>query len=391
MKKRILYAVILVIVVVAVLAGIKALQIKAMIDNGKKFVMPAETVTSTVVRSETWDSSLPAVGTLNAVQGVTVACEIAGKVTDISFHPGAYVSKGDLLIRQDTATEQAQLQSALAQVDLTRTALERDKKLLAEHIMSQADFDQAKAARDQAVAQAESIRATIAKKTVRAPFSGRLGIRQVNLGQMLREGDPIVTLQSMNPIFADFALPQQQVGTLRTGQQVRVTCDALPGVTTPGRVTAINPLVDADTRNVKVEATLENSAERLRPGMFVNVAVGLPARQQVLVIPATAVLYNPYGDSVFLIVKAPPQKEAPPVKGQKGAAPPKQADTGLVLSQQFVRLGEKRGDLVAVTSGIKEGDTIVSTGVFKLRNGQSAIIDNRLAPPFQQAPKPENN
>lgn len=399
MKKRIIYAIILLILVVAVLAGIKALQIRAMIEGGKKFVMPAETVTTTTPHSETWDSSLSAVGTLTAVQGVTVAGELAGKVVSIGFQPGGLVKKGDILVAQDVTAEQAQLQGALAQVQLTRSTLERDKKMLAERIISQADYDTALAQKEQAEAQVANIRATIAKKTIRAPFTGRLGIRQVNLGQMLRENDPVVTLQSLNPIFVDFALPQQQLGQLKVGQTIRVTCDAIPGLSTTGKITAINPLVDADTRNVKVQATIENAVERLRPGMFVNVAVGLPVRQKVLTVPTTSVLYNPYGDSVFMVVDAKEQQEleakeakASKIPGkQPGAQGPPQAQTGKVLRQQFVRLGEKRGDLVVVQSGLKEGDVVVSTGVFKLRNGQSAIIDNKLAPNFQKAPKPENN
>ena len=220
--------------------------------------------------------------------------------------------------------------------------------MLAEKIISQASYDNAVAAREQALAQAGNIRATIAKKTIRAPFSGRLGIRQVNLGQILSEGDPIVTLQSIHPIYVNFTLPQQQLARLRPGLPVRVTCDALPGVTTEGRITAINPLVDSETRNIQLQATVENRAEKLRPGMFVTAAVGLPVSQKVLAIPATAVLYAPYGDSVFVVEDD---------KERKG---------GKVLRQQFVRLGEKRGDFVAVTSGLKEGETIVSTGVFKL-------------------------
>jgi membrane fusion protein, multidrug efflux system len=400
MKKRILFVCIGLIVIIAVLAGIKTLQIRGMIESGKKMVPPPETVTATTAKPESWSSDLTAVGTLNAVQGVTVACELVGKVVKIGFEPGSFVHKGDLLISQDTSSEQAQLQSALAQAELTRSNLQRDVKMLAEKIISQADYDAALASRDQAQAQVENIRATIAKKNVRAPFSGRLGIRQVNLGQTLREGDPIVTLQTLDPIFADFALPQQQLSRLHPGQPVRVTCDALPDLTSNGKVTAINPLVDADTRNLKIQATLDNSRERLRPGMFVNVAVGLPVRQQVLTIPATAVLYAPYGDSVFMIVDAKDQKDSKDAKDKKGTKekeeakggkPAAHAGTGKMLRQQFVRLGEKRGDFVAVASGLKQGDLIVSTGVFKLRNGQDVLIDNRLAPNFQQAPTPENN
>ncbi|HLO26946.1 MAG TPA: efflux RND transporter periplasmic adaptor subunit [Geobacteraceae bacterium] len=373
MKKRIIFAILGLVVLIAVLAAVKAMQIRAMIEQGKKAVPPPETVTTALVNSESWENALTAVGSLTAVQGVTVAAELAGKVVKIAFEPGAQVVKGNLLISQDTTSEEAQLPGAVAQADLARTILARDVKMLEKNIISQADYDTAAANYAQAVAQANNIRATIAKKTIRAPFSGRLGIRQVNLGQILRDGDPIVTLQTLDPIFVDFTLPQQELGRLRTGLTVRVSSDALPGVTNEGRITAINPLVDADTRNIKLQATLANHAEKLRPGMFVTVAVGLPTLQKVLTIPATAVLYAPYGDSVFVVAED---------KEHKG---------GKVLRQQFVRLGEKRGDFVAVTSGVKEGETIVSTGVFKLRNGQAVVVDNRLAPSFKTAPKPENN
>jgi membrane fusion protein (multidrug efflux system) len=373
MKKRILIAIIGLIILIAALAGIKTLQFGAMAEQGKKMVPPPETVTTAKVTSEAWETALTAVGSLSAVQGVTVAAELAGKVEGIAFESGAQVRKGDLLVRQDTSSEEAQLPGAEAQATLARTVLERDAQLLPKKIVSQADYDAAVAAYGQARSQADNIRAAIAKKTIRAPFGGRLGIRQVNLGQMLREGDAIVTLQSLDPIYVDFSLPQQELGRLRTGLPVRVTSDALPGVTVAGRITAMNPLVDPETRNVRLQATLANRGERLRPGMFASVAVGLPIRQQVLAIPATAVLYAPYGDSVFVVADD---------KARKG---------GKALHQQFVRLGEKRGDFVAVTSGVRAGDEVVSTGVFKLRNGQAVVVDNRLAPAFKLAPKPENN
>lgn len=372
MKKLIIFTLMGLAILIAVLGAVKAMQIRAMINQGKKFVPPPETVTSAIVKADSWETSLNAVGTLNAVQGVTIAAELVGKVVKLSFDAGTSVKKGDILLRQDTSSEEAQLPGAVAQVKLTKTILERDEKMLTQQI-SQADYDAAVANHEQAIAQAETIRATIAKKTIRAPFSGRIGIRQVNLGQMLREGDSIVTLQSLDPIYVDFSLPQQELPRVRLGLPVRVTSDALPGEMIEGRITAINPLVDADTRNIKIEATLANRQERLRPGMFVNVAVGLPVRQQVLVIPATAVLYAPYSDSVFIIEEN---------KDRKG---------GKVLRQQFIRLGKKRGDFVAVTSGLKEGETVASTGVFKLRNGQSVVVDNKLAPAFQMAPRPENN
>ncbi|MBI5640436.1 MAG: efflux RND transporter periplasmic adaptor subunit [Nitrospirae bacterium] len=376
MKKRIVFILLLLIVLIAVLAAVKALQIGAMINQGKKFIPPPETVTSSAVKTETWETVLTSVGTLNAVQGVMVSAELAGKVVKINFEPGTHVKKGDILLSQDTSSEEAQLPGALAQVNLYRTNLARADQLLAKGIIARADRDNAVANAEQAQAQADSIRAAIAKKTIRTPFSGHLGIRQVNLGQMLREGDPIVTLQSLDPIYADFNLPQQQFPQVRPGLGVHVTGDTIPGETIRGRITAINPGVDAETRSIKVQATLDNRAMKLRPGMFVNVAVGLPASQKVLTIPATAVLYAPYSDSVFVIEEKRDDKEG---------------KVGKVLRQQFVRIGEKRGDFVAVTSGLKEGETIVTTGVFKLRNGQAVVVDNKLAPDFQKAPRPENN
>jgi len=373
MKKRIILTLIGLVILIAILGAIKALQIGAMIDQGKKFVPPPETVTSAVVKAASWETSLTAVGTLTAVQGVTVAAELAGKVVKIAFEPGTEVKQGEVLLYQDTSSEEAQLPGAIAQANLSRINLERAEQMFPKGFIAQADLDNAVAAGAQAEAQANNIRATIAKKTIRAPFSGHLGIRQVNVGQMLREGDPIVTLQSLDPIYVDFTLPQQQLSQVDLGLSVRVTGDAVPGVKIEGRITAINPQVDAETRSIKVEATVANRTGKLRPGMYVNVAVELPAPQKVLNIPATAVLYAPYGDSVFVIEEN------------------REGKSGKTLRQQFIRLGEKRGDFVAVIIGLKEGETIVSTGVFKLRNGQTVVIDNKLAPDFQKAPRPENN
>jgi len=373
MKKRILLALAGLVILIAILAGVKALQIGSMIKQGKTFVPPPETVTSAVVTSETWDSALTSVGTLTAVQGVSVAAELPGKIVVINFIAGTAVKKGDLLLQQDISSEQAQLPGLLSQVTLARANQKRADQMFSEGIISQADHDSTISNSAQAQAQVDNIKATIAKKSIRAPFSGRLGIRLVNLGQHLREGDPIVSLQALDPIYVDFSLPQQQISQLHSGLPVRISSDALPGSALEGRITAINPQVDAETRNVKLQATAANRSEKLHPGMFVNVSVGLPTRTKVLIIPATAVLYAPYSDSVFVIENA------------------KEGKAGKQLRQQFIRLGEKRGDYVAVTSGLKAGETIVSTGVFKLRNGQAAVIDNKLSPDFKQAPKPENN
>jgi len=371
-KKRILFAVLGLLIVIAVLAGVKALQIRAMVEHGKKTVFPPDTVTTVAARAESWDTSLSAVGSLAAVQGVTVAAEVPAKVVEIAFEPVAKVKRGDLLIRQDTSVEEAQLPGAEAQVTLARSVLARDGEMLADKIVSQADYDAADAVHRQAMAQVATLRATIARKSIHAPFGGRLGLRQVNLGQILREGDPIVTLQSLDPIYVNFSLPQQEISRLRPGLPVRVTSDAFPGLAIDGRITTVNPLVDAETRNVQVQATVANPAEKLHPGMFVNAQVGLPVRKKVVAVPATSVLYAPYGDSVFVVVE-------------------KTGGGGKALRQQFVRLGERRGDFVAVTGGLKEGETIVSTGVFKLRNGQPVVVDNRLAPGFRLAPEPKND
>jgi len=376
MKKHILLTIFVLIVLAGILAGIKALQIGRMIDAGAQFTPPPETVTTSQVRSETWESLLTAVGSLTAVQGVTVAAEIPGKVAQIAFEPGSVVPKGALLLKQDTSSEQAQLPGAEATVTLTKANLERARELLAQKVISQAEFDSAEANFRVAVAAAESIRATIGKKTIRAPFAGRLGIRLVNLGQILKEGDPVVSLQTLDPIYVDFLLPQQQLGEIRTGLPVRVTTDALPDQRIEGSVTTINPEVDAATRNIRLQATVANPAGQLRPGMFVNVAVILPRREELLVIAPTAVLYAPYSDSAFVVEDK---------KAEAGGQPSK------ILRQQFVRRGAKQGDFVAAVSGLKEGETVVTTGVFKLRNGQAVVVDNTLSPEFKHAPKPENN
>lgn len=376
MKKRIVLALLGVLIVAGLLAGIKALQIGKMIDQGKKFVPPAETVTTYQVQPQQWDAQLNAVGSLTAVQGVTVAAETPGKIVAIAFQPGINVSAGELLLRQDTSIEEARLPGAEANVVLAKVTLDRARALLAEQAVAQSEYDTALADYSQAVAEVEQLKAAIAKKTIRAPFSGRLGIRLVNLGQILKEGEAIVSLQTLDPIFADFALPQQSLAKLQAGDPVRVTIDAFPGEFFAGKITAINAEVDVATRNIRLQATIANPKEQLRPGMFARVAVGLPGRNEVLALPATAVLYAPYGDSVFVVEEHKDE--------QSGQA-------GMVLRQQFVRLGEKRGDFVAAVSGLKGGETVVSTGVFKLRNGQGVVVDNKLSPTFSLEPKPGNN
>jgi membrane fusion protein, multidrug efflux system len=376
MKKKIFFTLLGLIILVGVIAGIKTLQIRKMIDQGKKMVLPPEVVTVAVAQKSSWESTLNSVGSLTAVQGVTVAAELPGKVVQIAFEPGARVNAGDLLVKQDTTTEEAQLRSAEAQVMLAQNNYNRIEQLLARNAISRSEFDNADAQLKANKAQADAIRAAIAKKTIRSPFSGRLGIRLINLGEILKEGTAIVSLQTLSPIFANFQLPQHQLGRIKPGFRVRVTSDALSGEALEGKITAINPQVDSATRNISVQATLENTQEHLRPGMFVDAHVVLPAENEVLAIPATSILYAPYSDSVFIVENKKDEKS-----GQEGKT----------VHQQFVRLGEKRGDFISVLSGLKEGDSVVSTGVFKLRNGQSVIIDNRLSPEFKLAPKPEDS
>jgi membrane fusion protein (multidrug efflux system) len=374
MKKPIIFSIIGLIVLIGVLGGVKGLQINRMIAQGKQYVPPPETVTSAAAQSTTWPSVLTAVGSLEAVQGVMVTAELTGKVVKIAFEPGSAVKAGDLLVQQDTTSEAAQLRSAEASMELARLNLERAKELLPEKVITPSNYDSVEAEYKQAAAQVDAIRATIAKKTIRAPFAGRLGLRLINLGQTLNDGDTIVSLQAMDPIFVNFQLPQQELAKIRQGLPVKLTSDALPGETIEGSITAVNPQVDNATRNLRAQATVANIRELLRPGMFVNVTLVLPEVQSVLIIPSTAVLYAPYSDSVFIVDDK---------RNDTGAS------SGSVVRQQFVRLGEKRGDYITVLSGIKEGETVVSTGAFKLRNGQAVVVDNTLAPEFNLVPKPE--
>ncbi len=376
MLKRIALSILLLVIIAGILGGIKYLQIDRMTAQGKASSMPPTTVTVTPVATMDWEVRLSAVGTLNAVQGVTITAELTGKVARIAFEPGAFVDAGVLLVQQDIATETAQLRAAEATLALNRANFDRARELRGEQVVTQAAYDQALANLKQAQAEIDRIKAIISKKTIQAPFAGRLGIRRINLGQVIKDGDPIVSLQSLDPIFVNFLLPQNELARLETGLTVRVRADVLAGETISGRITAINPQVEAETRNIRVQATLRNADEKLRPGMFVNVEVLLPGKKSVLAIPTTAVLYAPYSDSVFLVEAGETQGDAPPAKH---------------LRQQFVRLGDARGDFVSVLEGLEANQQVVSTGVFKLRNKQKVVVDNKLAPSFQTEPRPDDS
>jgi RND family efflux transporter, MFP subunit len=373
--KKVIFGIAIVLLVVGGLGGIKALQIKTLIASAKSFSQPPETVASAVVHEEKWQGMLTAIGSVTAVQGVTVTPELAGTVREINFESGAVVAKGALLVKLDTSSEEAQLRSLEAQVQWAKVSLDRQSSLRTNQLVSASDYDSAEAAWKQAVANADAVRATIEKKTLRAPFAGQLGIRQVNLGQYLDAGKPIVSLQSLNPVYADFSLPQQELGHLKPGMKVRLTSDTYPDRKFDGTLLALNPDLDSATRSVALRATFDNRDQALRPGMFAKVQVLLPEEQTVLVIPATAVLSQPYGDSVYVI------EPAPEVVGQK---------PGLVVRQQIVKTGEARGDLITIKSGLKPGERVVSAGGLKLRNGMSVTENNDLVPRSEKSPNPPN-
>jgi membrane fusion protein (multidrug efflux system) len=376
MKTKFAIAILLLVAIVGGLAGVKKLQFKKLQDSGKSFSAPPETVATAVAREEQWQGTFTAIGSITAVQGVYLSTEIAGTVTEIAFESGAMVKEGDLLLRLDTSSEKAQLRAVEAQLDLARINLDRSRTLYADKTLSQADLDSAEATLKQLQANADTIRVTIEKKTLRAPFTGGLGIRQVNLGQYLEAGKPIVWLQSMEPVYADFSLPQQQLAQLQTGMKVRVTTDAYPDRQFDGTLTAINPGLDQNTRSVNLRATLPNPDHLLHPGMFARVEVLLPEEKTVVVVPATSVLSAPFGDSVYVVVT----NEA------TGTNAP-----SLSVKQQFIRTGRMKGDFVAIESGVKAGDKVVRSGIFKLRPGSSIVENNDLVPKTLEAPKPSDS
>ena len=359
--------------VIGVLVYAKLGQFAAMTEAAENMVPRPETVTAATVTAAQWEQVIAATATVSAVQGVTVSAEVAGRVTRIAFESGALVDAGDVLLRMDTASEDAQLASAEAAASLAKADLARVHELGTRDLASKDAVDRAESLVKETVAQVGVIRALIAKKTVRAPFAGRLGLRLVNLGQILSEGDPIVALQTLDPVYVDFSVPQRQLVHLGTGMKVRVTADAAPDRTFHGKIIAVSPEVDSATRNVRVRALVGNPGEKLRAGMFANVDLVLPDTRSVLPIPATAVLYAPFGDSVFVVEQQN--------NGESG-------ETEQVLRQQFVRLGRAHGDFVDVTVGLKPGETVVTSGVFKLRAGVKVIVDNTLAPQAKLQPRP---
>lgn len=370
MFKRIALTLLALFAVVGLLGGAKVVQIRYLINAFAEMPMPPVSVATETAQMQQWDLNINAVGSLEAVQGVILSAEIPGRVTEILFEPGASVEQGQKILEQDSSSERAQLRAAEATVELAKVNLRRIEELYNKKASSTADLDTAKARFKEAEAQADNIRTVIAKKSMSAPFAGRLGVRLVNLGQDLSAGTPIVSLQNIDSMFVNFSVPQQHFSELELGLPVKLNSDARPGTEFEGYVNAISPQVDAATRNIRVQATLANPGQALLPGMFANVAVVLPEKEEVLAVPTTAIAYATFGDSVFVVEEDEEQA------------------SGLVARQQFVQLGRRLGDYVAVSKGLEAGQQVVIAGAFKLQNGAPISINNDVKPEFSLTPNP---
>jgi membrane fusion protein (multidrug efflux system) len=372
MKKRMVFMLAVMIAVIALLGGFKYAQIKKAMSQS--WEPPPEAVTTVAAKADNWSGSTNAIGSVTAVQGVVVSADLPGVVESISFDSGRNVSKGDVLVRLDTKQERAQLAAAEAQRQLAQLALRRNQGLAQKGIVPQQNYDQAEAEFKSADARVGEIKATIDRKTIRAPFSGVLGIRQVNVGQFLAGGAPIVSLQAIRPAYVNFTVPQQELARLRPGTPLEVVSDAL-GAPENGRISAVDSTIDEATRNVRVQATFDNAGGKLRPGMYVEAKMTSAGATPVIVIPASAISYAPFGDSVYVVEE---------MKDPKGK-------TYRGVRQQFVKLGGSRGDQVAVLTGLKPGEEVVTSGAFKLRPGAAVIVNNTVQPGNNPAPKPENS
>jgi len=375
MWKRMLFMLAVVALVLGGLGFVKFRQIKTAIAMGASFQPPPTAVTTIIAKQETWPPTLTVIGTVAAIHGVTVSADLPGTVDKIHFESGQWVHEGDILVELDTRQERAQLAEMEAQSELAKINYGRTQQLVQQGVLAKTEFDNVNSQQKVTEGQVAEIRATIARKTIRAPFSGILGIRQVNLGQYLAAGAAIVSLQSLNPIYVNFGVPQGTTDKLNIGRTVRVTNDELAGVSFNGKINAFDSVVDESTRNIQVQATLANPANRLRPGMFVRVSLPLGASQQVIALPASAINYAPYGDSVYIVTD---------MKDPKG-------NSYRGVRQQVVKLQGTRGDQVGVVSGVNPGDEVVTSGVFRLRNGAAVVINNKIQPENNPAPKPEDS
>lgn len=375
MAKRMVLMLVLMLALIGGLGFLKYKQVEAAIVQGANFQIPPTAVTTVVAQKETWPSSFTVIGTAAAIHGVTVSADLPGTVDRIHFESGRWVSQGDVLVELDTRQERAQLANVEAQRDLAKINYGRTEQLVKEGVIARSEYDNVTAQQKATEAQVGDIKAAIARKTIRAPFSGVLGIRQVNLGQYLAAGQAIVSLQSLNPIYVNFGVPQQQAAQVGVGRSIRVTSDDLRGAQFSGRVNALDSVVNEATRNIQVQATLANPGGKLRPGMFVTVDLPLGQPRQVVPLPASAINYAPYGDSVYIVTDMTDQK----------------GHTYKGVRQQVVKIEGTRGDQVGVVSGLNPGDEVVSAGVFRLRNGAPVQVNNKVQPENSSAPKPADS
>ena len=358
------------------LIGTKMLSFKAMVDAGKLMGPIPESVSTFITERQSWIDSVQAIGSIEPDKGVRLDAEVAGLVSAINFKNGQHVDAGTVLVQLDVTVESTLLNSNKASAHLAELELVRAKRLRGTDSIAQSQLDRAQADFDKATAEMKNLEAIIERKTIRAPFSGRVGIRQINLGQYLSMGSPIVTLQSYDQVFVNFTLPQKAIARVATGMKITLRSDVYPEHTFEGSVTAISPQIDPVTRTVKLQGTLENEDERLRPGLFVKVSVILPNKNDVLVVPATSIVYAPYGNSIFKVTTATDE-----VSGLETT----------IVKQSFIRTGKHTGDFVSILEGLQEGDEIVSAGAFKLNNGMSITVRNDLAPIPELAPSPKNS
>jgi len=374
MAKRMILMLVAVALLVGALGYFKLRQVQAAVKGGA-FQPPPEAVTTIVAKQETWPSTLSVVGTMAPVHGVTVSADLPGTVDTITFDSGQFVHEGEVLVQLDTRQERAQLAAVEAQRDLAKINYDRMQQLVNEGVISRMEYDKSTAEQRQTEANVGEIKATIQRKTIRAPFSGILGIRQVNLGQYMSAGTAIVSLQALNPIYANFNVPQQVMSQMRPGQNVKISTDGASGHEYTGRVNALESTVDESTRNVQVQATLANPENKLRPGMFVQVEVGVGAQRSLFPLPASAINYAAFGDSVYIVTD---------LKGPDGK-------TYRGVRQQFVKIAGARGDQIGIVSGLNQGDEVVTSGAFKLRNGAAVAVNNKIQPGNNPSPKPEDN
>jgi membrane fusion protein, multidrug efflux system len=375
MTKRLILTLVAMAAILGGLGFVKFRQVETAIAQSAGFQMPPTAVTTVVAQRETWPSTLTVIGTAAAIEGVTVSADLPGTIDKIHFESGQSVHQGDILVELDTRQERAQLANLEAQRDLAGINYGRAQELVKAGVISHSEYDNANAQQKATVAQVGDIKAAIARKTIHAPFTGLLGIRQVSLGQYLAAGQAIVSLQSVDPIYVNFGVPQQQTAQMRPGRTLRVTNGDLPGMAFTGKITALDSVVNEQTRNIQVQATLANKGNKLRPGMFVQVELPVGESRQVVPLPASAINYAPYGDSVFIVAQMKDAKG----KSYRG------------VRQQVVKVEGSRGDQVGITSGINPGDEVVSSGVFRLRNGAPVQVNNTVKPDNNPSPKPEES